>query len=335
MYYVLRTISYFLTWGVLYGLLLGGLTGTALIPLAGTFFGILFGAMGGLIGGGIAGLAAIAFGAAHIDIDTNLDLHRRQVAWQIGASVVLIPLLVWVTGSFLIRGFIELGLVLPLALPWAGLAAAHVAHHYHDVIVKDMTKGKRGLLEDYEEDLHPQLSIQDAWAILWQTGSRKLRMLIGAGGLALIHLSVIMSPRVIQFPLASGLEILLAAVLGAFLSEVIWIYIALSNSLLLTFIKKLILHDYYPQMSPVRYQRILTGTTFFFTLLITWWTLILAPVLATMTAYHVYRTLALPDETIDKAKRKEKNALALQDNINEEDEMLLVEEERLTKAHQR
>ena len=165
MYYVLRTISYFLTWGVLYGLLLGGLTGTALIPLAGTFFGILFGAMGGLIGGIIASLAAIVFQTTRIDIDTNLDLHRRQVAWQIGASVVLIPLLVWVTGSFLIRGFIELGLVLPLALPWAGLAAAHVAHHYPDVIVKDMTKGKRGLLEDYEEDLHPQLSIQDAWAI--------------------------------------------------------------------------------------------------------------------------------------------------------------------------
>src|SRR5687768_86210 len=114
-----QTVSYFIAWGVVYGILLGAFTGTAVFPVIGTIVGVVLGAGGGVIGGVIAGLAAATFGTSHLDIDTDLDVYRRQLAQHVGLSVVIVPLIAWVVGSFLIRGVIALGVFLPLSLPWA------------------------------------------------------------------------------------------------------------------------------------------------------------------------------------------------------------------------
>lgn len=333
---IVQTIGYFLTWGVLYGLLLGALTGTALFPVVGTFIGAGIGAVSGLIGGLIAGLAAIAFGVSQIDIDTDLSAYRRQFAHYVGLSVVIVPLIAWVVGSFLILGVIGMGLLLPLALPWAGLSMAYVAHRYPDVVIKRLFKGKRGEFGSYVDDFQLQIdTIAVSWALLWGSGSRKLRGLLGAGILALIHLLTLLSYPSFssQLNIPQILEIIIVAAGGALLAEVIWAYIALGSSLLVTFIKKLILKDYFPNISLILHRGIITLISFLLTWAMIWWTTFPGPIIAGIMAYAVYHTLALPDEAPEKAKRKEKNALALEEES--EEGVFLVDESELIESQHR
>ncbi len=338
MSYIRRTISYFLTWGTFYGVLLGGLTGTALLPLIGTAYGVVLGVGAGVIAGLIAGFAAIAFQAAQFDRDSDLVLHRRRVARQVGSAVVLVPIVIWIISMALRAnlGFILSALFLLVTLPWAGLAAAYVAHRYPDEIVKRMTKGKRGQLTEYEDDLRPeQSSVVQATAALWRRGSLKWRMLLGALVVAFLHVTNRMM-YLSSLPLArQGLEILLAGLGGVLVAEMIWACLALANGVLLTMLKRVVFQDYFPDMPARRYRRILTGLSFFFTLIISWWTLIFAPIIAALTAYSVYHSIALPPESLEKAKRKEKNVLALEENMaEEEDHIVLMESERLMRTDQ-
>jgi hypothetical protein len=324
MNYTLRTLSYFLVWGIVYGALLGGYAGTALIPFYGSIVGFSLGLMCGLVGGVIAGIAAVTSEAANFDPDTNLDLHRRRIARNIGASVVLAPLLFWIVGTGVNRGFFGLGLILLLALPWGALSAAYVGHRFPDFIIKIMTKGKRGQRAEESDSFVPHSSVNRSATALWTRGRGRWAFIMGFGGTLvamLVNLITYMTVR--RAPFAQDIiSALCIAILGGIAGEFLWAYIALGNGALLTFLKRLVFQDYFPDLPPNRLRNIITTIAFVFTLGITWWTFIFAPVCASLAAYHVYHSLALPDDGLEKAKRKQKNVLALEDNLMDESPLL-------------
>lgn len=340
-----ETMSYFIAWGVAYGLLLGGVTGTAVFPLIGTIAGVIVGAVGGVIGGIIAGVTAAMLDLSQIDLDTDLDLYGRLLVRRVATAVVLVPLIAWSVGSFLIRGVIGLGVLLPLALPWAAFSAAYVARCYPDVVARRLYKGKRGaLLRDDESFLRPQPSLSESWALLVKSGSRKLRGLLGGVALAWLHLQTLLiyTPPSTSLPPAKFIEVFFIGIIGVFVAEVLWSYVTLANTLLVTFLKRLVLQDYFSYLPAQWHRRILTGTAFLLTVpllwwifLLKWWTAPLTLIVAAMTAYDVHHTLALPDMPLGKAKRKEKNTLALVESEHAEDDAQMQDEELIVRQQQR
>ena len=84
MSYILRTISYFLTWGTFYGMVLGAWSGTAIFPLFGTLYAVIWGtgvgaACGFLCGSLVAVLQGFTF---HPDVD--MVRYRRRLTLGIG-----------------------------------------------------------------------------------------------------------------------------------------------------------------------------------------------------------------------------------------------------------
>jgi hypothetical protein len=100
--------------------------------------------------------------------------------------------------------------------------------------------------------------------------------------------------------------------LGWFSPGVFALYCALGNKFLLTFLKRVVFEDIWPDPSPHNYRVTLTSISFVFTLVSLWWTLILAPLLALYVAHKMYdHPITLPYEGYVKAKCKKKNSAEL------------------------
>jgi hypothetical protein len=106
---------------------------------------------------------------------------------------------------------------------------------------------------------------------------------------------------------------------------------------LMTTLKQLVLRDLFPHLSERAGRRFLTASAFVVTLMITIWTFFFSPLIAVYMAAAVHRAADLSDQTdqaVDKAKRKEKNALELQEH-EDKDEMLAYETELMEEHKKR
>lgn len=340
MTYTVKTISYFTIWGLFYGVVLGAFSGTAILPYFGTLYSTVWGAGIGIACGILSGVVAAVIRARSFNHDTDLDRLRRNMALGLGALIAIAaPVLLlgstrgFLWGSGMMRDMLPwTALSLLSASFWGGLSSAYIASHYPTYIARLTARRE---YDESEVDL-PQAKrdISIALRTLMRAGLTRWVFLLGAiagGFISLVNASSFISgySGLALNPGQAVAYVGIGGVLGLIATFFVGLYVSFGNAALLTFLKRLIFREYFPHMPPRWYHWTLTITAFVFTGAVTVWSIIFAPLIAFITAFVVYRTLALPDETIDKTKRKEKNALALEDDIDEDDEMFLVEDNRL------
>lgn len=335
MKYHLSTVSYFMAWGLVYGVLLGAFSGTAILPYFGTMYSTMWGIGIGLGSGALAGIVAAILRARNFDRDTDLVGFRRFISISIGALIAIAaPLMLLATtrgflwGSGMMRDMLPwTALSLFSASFWGGLSAAYIANHYTAYIAHLTARS------EYDEDVEldrPQARSEafDAFRTLLRAGLNRWVFMLGAGIGGVIYATNAISiasygtfNRSIDLVEGSALFVV-GCVLGIIGTFFLGLYVSIGNASLITFLKRLIFREYFSHLPPRWTRWILTLTAFIFTGAVTYWSMILAPVIAFIVAVTVYRTLALPDETIDKAKRKEKNALALEEGESEGGDIL-------------
>jgi hypothetical protein len=348
MKYHLATVSYFMAWGLLYGFLLGAFSGTAILPYFGTMYATMWGIGIGLGSGALSGIVAEFIRARSFHEDTDLDRFRRMMSLVIGALIAIAAPIMLVTttngflwGSGMLRDMLPwTALSIFSASFWGGLSSAYIASHYPTYMAR-MTLGR-----DYDFQVDQPNAKQEVWTAfrtLLRKGLNRWVFLLGAiagvllntlNGVNYVSYGAIRSFGVGEVLAYAGI----GGVLGVIATFFIGLYVAFGTSSLITFLKRLIFREYFSHMPPQWTRWILTLTAFVFTGAVTYWSMIFAPLIAFVVALTVYRTLALPDETIDKAKRKEKNALALAEETDLEDEegdLLLDEDEVVEERLQR
>jgi hypothetical protein len=330
MTYSFRTLTYFIFWGCFYGLLLGAFAGTAIFPIFGTMYSVIWGTGVGAACGVLSGALAAFVHRTSFHHDTDLDAFRRRLSLGIGAlTAVAAPVILYATsrgvlGDSALMQDMAPWTVLSLfaASFWGSLSSGYIASHYGSFIARLTTR------REYEEEFIPQErnEVLTATRDLMRVGTPRWLYAVVAIGFAALY-TVSTSRSVSYFRTPNFLELIgylgVGAVSGALGLFVAGFYLAFGNAALLTFLKRLIFREYASHMPPTWYRRTLTAIAFVFTVAVTWWTSIFSLILACAAAAVVYRTLALPDETIDKAKRKEKNALALEDNLIDETPLLI------------
>lgn len=331
--HVWETLDYFFSWGFFYGLVMGFYVGTGIFPVIGTFFGAVFGGMFGIGLGILSGLMASIIQARFFRDDDDLNDYSRHFARLLGSIGGLGALaLLWIYVLLLVSGpdgrddptMIALGLLasIPTFLT-AGLSAAYTASYYPTAILHRLRK--RGKLAAAPEMLPPiRDEVPEALSILAQHPITKW-VYLSAGFLSILAL-LIAAVQWLPITLDEFPAIISAGPAGALVSVVAWFYVSFGNAMILTFLKRVIYRDYLAHLSPHWYRISLTLISFVITWAMIWWTTIPAPILAAIMAFVVYRTIALPDLTLDKAKRKAKNALALEENDEGHDRGILTEQ---------
>jgi hypothetical protein len=323
------TFYYFFSWGLFYGAVLGAFLGTAFFPIVGTLLGALGGGIVGAYSGMISGVIASGLQAYFFHADVDLETYSRRSARLIGAIISVSAVAVWGYMVSIILGpdprddafkWTVLMLSLPPIFLLAGLSAAYTAYRYPSAIIQRMAK--RGRLIAPVEVLRPiPNEVKEAFNRLMRNQPPRW-LYLGAGVISF-------SAFLIAFRWQGSVKAhelivtLLAGPGGALAVVLAWAYCVFGNAMVLTFLKRVV----YPTSLSAHWHRVsLTFISFVLTWAMIWWTTILAPILAATMAFTVYRTLALPDEPFEKAKRKEKNALALQDESDDEDDLLMDED---------
>lgn len=326
MIHALRTIAYFVIWGTFYGLVLGAWSGTAMFPVFGTAFaagwGIGIGAACGLLAGIIAAIVqAYAF---HPDVD--LDRFRRRLSLGIGiltpfaATIMLLATsrgLLWsTTVAINVRDQPALAFFLPFCLAavliWGSLSSAYVASAYPEWLAQLKTGAK-----------NPLISIPLFRYPVPRTTALLVRRFLN-WGIPILGAMAGMLYKEVGAPYSSLppiLRLLEYGVAGVIVSAIAALLISFGNAALLTFLRKTIFAADVLSISPHKRRWTLTIIAFVFTGITSIWTLIFAPLLALLMAQYVYDAFPLLDEDVDKAKRKEKNTLALEE-VNAEDDHL-------------
>ncbi len=202
-------------------------------------------------------------------------------------------------------GYSPYAFFLPFCLAAAallgGLSAAHVANAYPDWLVRLKT-GKRSTFITWPSLRYPVAHMMMA---LVRQAVTKWILLLGA--LTGILARAMGSNDVIE-----------GCILGAVLSVVVVLLISLGNAALIVFLKSTIFSEDVLSLTPQQRRWILTMSAFVFTGLTSFWALIFVPLCAVLAALYVYRAIPLLDEDFDKAKRKEKNLLAVPDKSDGE-----------------
>ena len=324
MSYALRTIGYFLTWGTFYGVILGAWSGTAIFPVMGTLFAAGWGGGIGMACGLLCGLLVGIIQAFTFHPDIDLDRYRRRLTLGVGVFVPVVAMimmvattegLLWGSGNTLSHfekttANIPFRLLSVTALAlWSSLSAAYVASSYPAWLVSLKTGDKSGV------DDRPLLSqpIPSATGMLARPWINWGTVILSAmAGIAYQMTTVSSYARTNP----AG-EVLVGGVGGIVIAAGVILLLCFGNAALLTFLRKTVFADDVISISPHKQRMVLTAIALIFTGLTSAWTLIFAPLLALLMAQHVYDVFPLSDEMPDKAKRKEKNALALEERIEE------------------
>jgi hypothetical protein len=333
-----QTLSYFASWGTFYGMLLGACVGTAFMPMIGTVLGGIFGLVMGL---GASLPCAIVTHLIHqrsFHEDIDLDAYSRRLTRLIGVlGGVSAVVMLWLsTGLFLgvvgnLPGETDAPLVwmgtLMVSFPAlfiADFAAAYIASHYPAWIVPRFRLSS-------PLDAPPEAAPGDVESafkrLIDHTSTNAVTIASGAISFILymaLFIGALIQQRYIKWDEIAA--IFLVAPVGALVGALGWRYLAFGNAMILSFLKRVIYREHLPHLSAHWYRISLTLISFALTWAMIWWTTIPGPIIAFIMAFVVSRTLALPDEPFDKAKRKEKNALALQDESDEEDDLLMDED---------
>jgi hypothetical protein len=341
MNHALRTIAYFLIWGTFYGLVLGAWSGTAIFPAIGTAFAASWGIGIGAACGLLAGLVTALIQAYTFHPDVDLDRFRRRLSLGIGiltpiaATIMLMATsrgLLWsTTVSTDVRDQPALAFFLPFCLAavliWGSLSSAYVANAYPEWLVQLKTGARMPLIA------FPSFrySVPRAtWLLMRRCVNWGTLILGGIGGM--LYQEILGSPYSTTFYLGDSLKFTAA---GLVVAPIYTLLICFGNAALLTFLKKTVFAEDALAVSPRKLRWILTIITLVFTGITSAWMLIFAPLAALLMAQYVYDSFPLFDEDIDKAKRKEKNALALEETHEEDDHLTEETDEQSGRLMQR
>jgi hypothetical protein len=320
-----RTLSYFTMWGLDYGFIFGFAAGSIVFPVIGTIIGAILGlVIGGLYGGIVGlGMSATYKGVApETDLDTyGQKLVRRTASLLTLFNAVVLPLALPALYSHLIYhiydyyppyyrsdiGFVMAGIG-AMSVLMSFVVAATARHFPHWMT--------------YERHLNAPMAHAFVMRHEMETAFHQIRKRSARWWLPLLVFAVVSIVHLMNpyaYRAYSPKDWINALGVGIFLSVAgVWIgriYLALVNAAALTFIKRVILRDYFPNLTGSRYRARITIIAFFTTLIATWWTFFFAPVIALLNAFFIYHTVALPDEMQEKSKRKAADQSTAQANV--------------------
>lgn len=324
-----------------HSLLLGTVVGTAFFPGPGTILGLIIGGILGMVSGIISHLFVTRSQSSFLKegLDQDVDRAGRWLSSKVGLYTGLPTTLIWsilfwlsarhpplhdVIGMAAIAGFIGF---------WSGLMSAAIARNYPRWLIHRMIREGQLASDPASIPSGPRV-LSTIWK-LFQSGSHIKRILFGMVVVAFAMLYNMEGPSgsYTDYPPPLFAQYML---LGGALAELFWLHVSIGNGVLMTTLKQLVLDDRFPHLSAQSKRRLLTTSSLVVTLLMSIWVLFFAPMVAFYMASAVHRTTELSDpsdQTLEKAKRKEKNTLALEEPENEsEDEARSEERERY--AHQ-
>lgn len=310
-----RILSYFTMWGLDYGFIFGFAAGSMVFPVFGTIIGALLGLVIGGLYGAIAGLgmsAAYKGIAPETDLDAyGQKLVRRTAGLLTLFNAVVLPLALPALYSHLIfqvqpweRSSFPAYLFGPMVLGGGALSvlmafviAATVRHFPHWMV--------------HEQRLNAPMAHAFVMRHEMETAFHQIRKRSARWWLPLLVFGVVSTIFLLNpgaYARYTPGDWISAVGIGAFLTLAgTWIgriYLSLVNAAALTFIKRVILRDYFPNLTGGEYRGRVTLISFFATIAASWWTFFFAPVIALITAFFIYHTVALPDEMQEKSKRK-------------------------------
>jgi hypothetical protein len=311
-----RILHYFIMWGLDYGFIFGFAAGSMVIPGFGTIIGALLGLVIGGLYGGILGLGMSATYRG-IAPDTDLDAYgqklvRRAVGALTALNLIILPIVPLLLYSYMLgripiwdRGEFPEVVLKTLVLAGGALSVftafvvAATARHFPHWMV-------------HEQRLNAPMAHAFVMRHEMETAFHQIRKRSSRWWLPLLFMSLVtiiflMNPAAysaysIGDWLSLGGGVLFLSIVGTWVGR---IYLSLVNAAVLTFIKRVILRDYFPNLTGARYRARVTLIALIATLVATWWTFFFAPVIALVMAFFVYHTVALPDEMQEKSKRKE------------------------------
>jgi hypothetical protein len=327
MKYGLRTIGYFVNYGLFYGFMLGAWSGTAILPLIGTIYAGFWGTGIGIACGLLCGLFVGVGQAYTFHADVDLGRFRRRLTLGVGILVpIAAALLLVITSRGLIWGpggnygyllspsanVNVLVLSLIAVMGWGGLSAASAASDYPEWLAGLKTDQISGIVH-WPSRHYPIPRLMGMLVGRWMNWGT---LILGAVG-GMLYQLLSSAPFVRSYSIPAS-AVVSGAVAGAIGSLFVALLISFGNAALLTFLKKTVFAEDVLPVSPHKLRWILTIIALIFTGITSAWTLIFAPLCALLMALYVYDSFPLFDEDVDKAKRKEKNALVLEDKDEEE-----------------
>jgi hypothetical protein len=310
------TVLYFLYWGGSYGIVLGLVTGTTVVPIFGSVVGMALGFTFSLLYGLILGAGVGLLHLGLFRLETDLALYRRRLARGVGAFTIGYVLFVDIAVLSPISSdpawdaleWVFILAMMGIELLWAALSSAYTASYYPDWMIKRLIRQKRIDLDPSTLNLETQSATQQMEAFLRRIYPHWMHIAAGVLGVALYLIFLLITddrtlpgiPRELSF-------LPMSIFVGLFSCFAFALYCSTGNVFLLVFLKRVVFTERFRALSPHRYRVTLTLTSFFFTLVSTWWLVLFSPICAFYIAYHVYHTLALPNDSYDKAKHKEKS----------------------------
>ena len=315
---VARTISYFLTWGAIYGLVFGLLSTTIMLPLIGSMFGLVWGTGIGVACGLLCGVTASLIQAFTFHTDVDLPRYRLRMGLGMGVLVgIIAPLLLIVSSGEILWGERAEAAVyyvpsLIAVLFWGSLSAAYVGHG-HPLWLSHIVMRKPSCAT-------AQFSIEDIVSALKRSGIF-WRVLALGGFIGTVWGA---SDLVAYTSTDRIMRGLLGGVAGITAAFVVLLLVCWGAAALIVFLKRLLfLNETMSTTSHAERITLTTAAALLTGVICSWPVIFIAslsmtslnwgfPILcALMMGFYTYR--ALPTH-IDKAKRKEKNTLALEES---------------------
>lgn len=320
MKYTPHTISYFLSWGMIYGCVFALWSTTIMLPVIGTIFGFIWGIGLGVACGLLCGAVASLIQAYTFHPDVNLPAYRVRMSLVMGVMVgVVAPALLHLTSHTVLWGPGARGIEtfyapsMLAAIFWGGLSAAYVGHGY-PLWLAQIMMGKPYFST-------ARLSIEDAISALTRSGIIRVALSLGAligavwGGSDVLRSSLLRDPAIPNpgLPMKVIMQGTVGGIAGIIAAFVVLLLICCGVAALIVLLKRLLfandtlISSHRERITLTAAATLLTGIICFwpFTLLqITAYQGWFFPLLcALMMGFYTYRTLPT---TLDKAKRKEK-----------------------------
>lgn len=265
-------VRFFWLWGIAFGTLLGFVTGSLIFPILGTIFSTIWGIMMGFCLGLMSGvMVAIATLIAPVSLETA-KVYRRRLSIALGIVVSLGAvyfLHITSVGTLwenpYMYGDSDYSTFTPYywpsmvsALFWGGLSAAYVAHRFVELCAREAQDQShpeyRPVVLDFPDD------IVAYWVGRFFGRGSIYPVIVVAGSLISLNLQPgATSERVFRLFLNGAIFGLVYALIAALL-------VGLANGLMLTFLNRIILHEYFYDLTQQHYQRIVSRLSGLFTL---------------------------------------------------------------------
>lgn len=266
-----RTVIWFTFWGLIYGLILGSLSGTMILPGFGTIYAATWGIGIGLTLGLVCGIATALVNATRFQTPYDLTTYRRHISVVVGVFVSLAaPLLIVATTYRFIWGPSTEGFF-PYFVPsllgamfWGGLSAAYAASRYADFYTSSLVKQKNDtvmmeLLPPTESNMPyflRRLGLTGWWSRLGM-------------GLLIVAYAIFKNSSSLSGSATDTLSDVFQTLLNLLVVVTILVWVvSITGGYLVAFVRRLILTEYFPELSAEKLQHLIAALVHTFALVV-------------------------------------------------------------------